>query len=74
MSEAEAGVDGWTCRHFSQANPAGSGQDDLAALLRRIADTLDRLGPARIQDAVLHNEITADGPWWSMTVYYDASA
>jgi hypothetical protein len=60
----------WTINHFSQANPAGSHQGDVPALLRRVADSLEALGAVEVQDLVLHHEITADGPWQSVTVYY----
>jgi hypothetical protein len=60
----------WTINHFSQANPEGAAQGDVPALLRRVAESLDALGPIRVQDLVFHNEITADGPWYSVTVYY----
>lgn len=52
-------------RHFSQGNPAGPGQDDVPALLRRIAESIEQLGQVWIQDLVLHNEVTADGDWYS---------
>lgn len=57
-------------RHFSQCNPAGPGQDDVPALLRRVADSIEQLGPVWIQDLVLHNDVTADGDWYSVTVYF----
>ncbi|MFH8613058.1 hypothetical protein ACH4D5_36880 [Streptomyces sp. NPDC018029] len=60
----------WTVRHFSQANPAGSGCDSVPALLRRLADSIDALGPVEIQDVVISSEATEHGPWWSGTVYY----
>jgi hypothetical protein len=60
----------WSIRHFSQANPEGSGQGDVAALLRRVADSIEKLGPAEVQDLVLHNEVTAYGLWPSLTVYF----
>ncbi|MFE9097259.1 hypothetical protein [Streptomyces sp. NPDC007264] len=63
-------MESWTVRHFSQANPAGAGQDDVPALLRRVADTLEGLGPVEVQDVVMHTEITADGLWPSLTVYF----
>ncbi len=43
-----------TIEHFSQANPAGSGQADVPTLLRRVAETLERLGPVEVQDIVFH--------------------
>jgi len=60
----------WTVEHFSQSNPEGRGQDDVPALLRRVADSVERLGQINVQDLVLHNEITGDGSWFSITVYY----
>jgi hypothetical protein len=61
----------WTIEHFSQANPRGDGQASVPALLRRVADTIDQLGPVDVQDLVLHSEITEDGQDWpSLTVYF----
>ena len=40
----------WTIHHFSQSNPAGPGQGDVAALLRRVADTVESLGDVQVQD------------------------
>jgi hypothetical protein len=60
----------WTTNHFAQANPRGRGQDDVPALLRRVADTIAGLGGVRVGDLVMHNEVTADGMWPSITVYY----
>lgn len=64
----------WTAHHFAQANPAGQGQGDVPALLRRVADTIDELGEIEILDLVLHSEITADGAWPSIMVYYKPSS
>ncbi|MGA4685929.1 MULTISPECIES: hypothetical protein [Micromonospora] len=60
----------WTIKHFSQANPAGPGQDSVPALLRRIADSIEQRPGIEVQDVVIQNEITADGDWWSATVYF----
>ncbi len=60
----------WSCRHFSQANPRGVDQDNAAALLRRVAESIDSLEKGDVQDITFHTEITADGPWHSMTVYF----
>lgn len=60
----------WTIRHFSQANPTGPGQDDVPALLGRVADSLSELGDVEVQDLVLHSEDTAEGDWKSVTVYF----
>jgi hypothetical protein len=60
----------WSIKHFSQANPAGPDQANIPALLRRIAESIDQLGPVDVQDLILHEEITAEGPWPSITVYF----
>ncbi|KJE21404.1 hypothetical protein FF36_04335 [Frankia torreyi] len=62
--------DRWTVFHFSQANPVGPGQDDVGALLRRVADSIDALGDIEVQELVMHTEVTADGAWHSISVYY----
>ncbi|MEV5649770.1 hypothetical protein AB0L57_16115 [Nocardia sp. NPDC052254] len=56
--------------HFAQANPAGPGQADVPKLLRTIASTIEGLGTVTVADLILHNEVTADGDWPSITVYY----
>jgi hypothetical protein len=60
----------WTIEHFSQANPAGQGQANVPALLRRVADSIEALGEVDVQDLILHTEVTEDGDWHSMTVYF----
>lgn len=60
----------WTVLHFSQANPAGDGQDDVPALLRRVADTIANLGDVDVHDLVMHVEIDENGDRPSITVYY----
>jgi len=60
----------WTAEHFSQANPAGPGQNDIPSLLRRVAETVEAIGPVEVQDLVLHTEVTENGPWHSLTVYF----
>jgi hypothetical protein len=62
--------DSWPIRHFSQTNPRGPGQQDVPALLRRVADSIEELGPVEVQDLVLHQEVTAEGLWPSLTVYF----
>ena len=60
----------WAVRHFSQSNPAGPEQGNVAALLRRVAESLDELGDVDVMDLILHNEVTEDGDWPSLTVYF----
>ena len=59
-----------TAEHFSQANPAGPGQDDIPSLLRRVAESVETIGPVDVQDLILHTEVTEHGPWYSLTVYF----
>jgi len=63
----------WTTEHFSQSNPIGPGQNDVPSLLRRVAESLEKIGPIDVQDLILHTEVTADGPWHSLTVYFGRS-
>jgi len=60
----------WFIRHFSQANPAGEHQASVSALLRRVADTLDEFDDIEVQHLVMETEITSEGPWPSITVYF----
>ena len=62
---------GWTVEHFSQSNPAGPGQGDVAALLRRVAGTLDELGDVQVQDITFASSATDGEDDLTMTVYYD---
>jgi hypothetical protein len=57
-------------RHFAQANPKGKGQSDVPALLRRVSDSIETLGPVEVQDVTFGTEVTEDGPWHSLTVYF----
>lgn len=56
--------------HFSQSTPEGPGQGDCAALLRSVADTIEELGTVTVQDIAFGNEVTANGLWPSLTVYF----
>jgi hypothetical protein len=60
----------WPSEHFSQANPEGPEQNDVPALLRRVAETIESMGPVEVQDLVLHNEVTDEGIAPSITVYF----
>jgi adenylate kinase len=59
--------------HFTRSNPRGPSQRDVAALLRRVADTIERLRPARVHDVTFATEMTEDGPWHHLTVYFHPS-
>jgi hypothetical protein len=43
----------------------------VAALLRRVADTIETFGEINIQDIAFGTEVTEGGPWHSLTVYFD---
>ncbi len=60
----------WPSRHFSLGNPAGPGQGDVPALLRRVADSIAERGPVQVQDLLLHMEFNEHGYWPSITVYF----
>ena len=65
----------WTCNHFPQSNPSGAGQGDPAALLRRVADTIDELGDVVIHDIVYSSDQTGGGEEdLRITVYYSNEA
>jgi len=61
----------YTTFHFSQSNPAGAGQGDVAALLRRVATTLDELGDIQVMDVTFSSETTGEEDDLTMTVYYE---
>jgi hypothetical protein len=60
----------WAVEHFSQANPAGKDQGDVPALLRRVAGSIEALGEVEVEDLVMHTEVTENGDWHSLTVYF----
>jgi hypothetical protein len=71
IGQAVAVTDEFRCFHFSQSNPVGTGQSSVPALLHRVADSIEALGQIDVQDITFGTEITADGIWPSLTVYYD---
>lgn len=73
--EAEpVAADDDSCRHLSLCNPQGRSQGDLPKLLRRLATQIATLGPDTIiMDVTIDQEITAEGLWFSATVYYAPS-
>ncbi|SPL94663.1 unnamed protein product [[Actinomadura] parvosata subsp. kistnae] len=36
-----------------------------------MADSIEELGKVEVHDLLMHTEITADGPWHNITVYFD---
>jgi hypothetical protein len=63
--------DPWTVFHFRQSNPDGPGQGDVAALLRRVAEEIDKLGDVDIQDITFSSSVTEEEDDLTMTVYYN---
>ena len=63
-------------RHVSLSNPLDDGAADLPRLLRRVADLIEAEGVMAMEvlDVVVHEDMTADGPWWSMTVHWSPDA
>lgn len=59
----------WTINHFSQSNPAGAGQGDVPALLRRLADRA-ALGDVRVEDITFSTSVTDGEGDLTMTVYH----
>ena len=62
--------DQWSALHFSLSNPTGTGRGDVAALLRRVADSVEELGDVTVQDVVFHSSVTDGEDDLTMTVYY----
>jgi hypothetical protein len=60
----------WSIRHFTQSNPRGDAQGNVPALLRRVAASIETLGPVEVQDITFGTDVTEHGPWHSMTVYF----
>jgi hypothetical protein len=63
---------GYPSRNFSLANPVDDRPDDLPYLLRRVADQIEQEGieMSELLDVTISQEVTANGPWWSATVYW----
>lgn len=61
----------YTMHHFSQSNPQGPDQENVPALLRRVAETIEDLGDVEVHDLVMHTDITSDGLSPHFTVYFD---
>jgi hypothetical protein len=63
-------ADSWTISHFSISNPTGPGQGDVAALLRRAADSIEKRGDIDVQDVTFSSEVTGGEDDLTITVYY----
>ena len=57
-------------RSVISPSPIRRGSGRIAShLLRRVADTIEGLGPVEVQDITFTAQITEDGDWPQMTVY-----
>jgi hypothetical protein len=36
-----------------------------------VADTIEQLGQVTVLDLIMHTEVTEDGDWYSLAVYFD---
>ncbi len=61
----------YQCFHFSLSNAKGPGQDDVSRLLRAMASSIEDLGDVTILDITFEQDVTTEGLWPSLTVYYD---
>lgn len=60
----------WTIEHFSQANPTAQGKATSRPCCAVSPPTLEQLSAVEVADLVLHTEITDQGAWPSLTVYF----
>lgn len=60
----------WPVLHFAQSNPSGDGQENIPALLRRVADSLEQLGPIEVLDMCFHALLSSGTEDPTLVVYY----
>ena len=60
--------------NFSLSNPEGNGQGDVAKLLRSLADVIEALGDAQVQDITFASGVTTGEDDLTFTVYYHREA
>jgi hypothetical protein len=64
---------GYPILNFTQNLANAPGRSSVPALLRHVADTIERLGDVDIQDIAFHPEDFPDDdgePWPTLTVYF----
>ncbi|MFC4146059.1 hypothetical protein ACFO0M_07315 [Micromonospora mangrovi] len=63
-----------SCYHYSIGLPLGDGQDDVPALLRHVAKSIEDLAEYGTADVVglmySNDEVNEYGEWPRMTVFY----
>jgi hypothetical protein len=57
-------------QYVTHNNPSGPEQSNVPALLRKVADHLERSEPIDVLDLTFHAAVTTQGLWPSLTVYY----
>jgi hypothetical protein len=70
VCEASDVADSWNIRHFSIANPVGRDRADVPALLGRMPNALEELGPIEVQDLTFGTEVTGGGYVHELTLYF----
>jgi hypothetical protein len=60
----------WEVLHFAQSIVTSHGSRDVSRLLRRVAKTVDSLGPVDVFDITFYSHVTGQGEELNMTVYY----
>jgi len=60
--------------NFSLSNPEGNGQGDVAKLLRSLADVIEAMGDAQVQDITFASAVTTGEDDLTFTVYYHREA
>jgi hypothetical protein len=58
---------GWPVLHFAKANRAGEGENDVPALLRSVADSIEEIGAIEVCDICFNNNVDDT---INMTVYF----
>lgn len=63
----------YTIFHFQQSNPLGPGKGNVPALLRRVADSIERMGDVEVYGLTLNPPTLRpdNDDWPSLAVYYD---
>ncbi len=63
--------EGFWIKTFSQSQPIGSEQANIPELLRRVSESIEKLGDIEVMDIIFHNEVDSDGMSYPhLSVYY----
>lgn len=58
----------WILKTFAQSNPDGNDRENIPALLRRVAETIESLGPVDVDDIFFGYHEYGEDPF--VKVYY----